>query len=187
MYQLNKVLTNSSFDQSKLPKTTEELKRIIIQSIESEASNQLGLENLTEEEFLYVNSKYWLKFYTMLKQYDYDSRLPVGLFVDPENETLITLIRKNAISVYNNADLSEYTGVSVVESVRTYLIRHSIHVDDDHQSSDLLHMINCIQNLTSSLKLMKIASDSIESSEVDISNCHSINELKESLISSDKK
>lgn len=180
------VLTNSSFDQSKLPKTTEELKRIIIQSIESEASNQLGLENLTEEEFLYVNSKYWLKFYTMLKQYDYDSRLPVGLFVDPENETLITLIRKNAISVYNNADLSEYTGVSVVESVRTYLIRHSIHVDDDHQSSDLLHMINCIQNLTSSLKLMKIASDSIESSEVDISNCHSINELKESLISSDK-
>lgn len=180
-------MTNSSFDQSRLPKSTEELKRTIIQSIESEARNHLGFENLTEEEFLYVNSKCWLKFYTMLKQYDYDSRLPVGLFVDPENESLITLIRKNAISVYNYADISEYTGASAVESVRTYLSRNSIHVDDDHQSSDLLHMINCIQNLTSSLKLLELTSGSIESAEVDISNRHSINELKESLISNDKK
>ena len=75
-------------------KTLNELKEIIIKSIEKAVQSHPNYANVTEEEFLALNSKYWSKYYTMLKQYDYDSRAPLGFFVDPHNESIILLIRK---------------------------------------------------------------------------------------------
>lgn len=93
----------------------------MIQSIEKEVQSDPNYENCTEEDFLYLTSKCWSKFYTMLKQYDYDSRTPVGLFVDQDDESLIVLIRKNAVSVFNQADISQYNNLSQIESVKSYL------------------------------------------------------------------
>ena len=59
---LLQVLTNSSFNDSCLPKNNDQLKKMIIQSIEVEVQNDPNFGNVTEEEFLYLNSKCWLKF-----------------------------------------------------------------------------------------------------------------------------
>jgi hypothetical protein len=75
-------------------KSLNELKEIIIKSIERAVQSHPNYSNCTEEEFLALNAKYWSKYFTMLKQYDYDSRLPLGFFVDPNNESIILLIRK---------------------------------------------------------------------------------------------
>ena len=56
--------------------------------------NHPNIQNCTEEdEFLDITYKCWSKFYSILLQYDYDSRLPLGLFVD-EEKSLVFLIRK---------------------------------------------------------------------------------------------
>ena len=127
------MLTNSSFEASRAPQTREELKRAIVHAVECEAKNQLGLDTVSEEEFLLANSKCWLKFYTMLQQYDHDARLPLALFVDRAHESLVTLIRKAALSVYSAADVSEYGGASPLEAVRTLLARHAIHAADEQR------------------------------------------------------
>ena len=75
-------------------KTNTELTEILIRAIERAVQTHPNYANCTEEEFLALNAKYWSKYYTMLKQYDYDSRLPLGFFVDPNNESIILLIRK---------------------------------------------------------------------------------------------
>jgi hypothetical protein len=75
-------------------KTQIELKEMIIRSIEKAVQSHPSYANCTEEEFLGLNAKYWTKYYTMLKQYDYDSRLALGFFVDPNNESIILLLRK---------------------------------------------------------------------------------------------
>lgn len=191
IYKALGVLTNSTFNESRLPKNNNELKKLIIQSIESEVQNHPNFGNVTEEEFLFLNSKCWLKFFTMLKQYDYDSRIPIGLYIDPENESIISLIRKNAISVYNYADISQYNNSSQMESVRTFLNKNAIMVDDDHQPSDLLHLVVCIQELCSSLKVLEFSNPDItgystESAEVQLSNINTINNLTDNLIFADK-
>jgi hypothetical protein len=78
-------------------KTQNQLKEIIIRSIEKAVQSHPNYANCTEEDFLGLNAKYWTKYYTMLKQYDYDSRLPLGFFVDPNNESIILLVRKVSI------------------------------------------------------------------------------------------
>lgn len=75
-------------------KSNDEIKEIIIKSIEQAVQSHPNYMNCTEEEFLHLNLKCWSKYYTMLKQYDYDSRLPIGLFIDAQNESIILLIRK---------------------------------------------------------------------------------------------
>jgi hypothetical protein len=75
-------------------KTLVELKEMVTKSIERAVQTHPSYNNCTDEEFLGLNAKYWTKYYTMLKQYDYDSRLPLGFFVDPNNESIILLIRK---------------------------------------------------------------------------------------------
>ena len=186
------MLTNSSLNETRVPQNNEELKKIIVESIEKEVQNHPSFGNVTEEEFLYLNSKCWLKFFTMLKQYDYDSRIPIGLFVDPNNESLITLVRKNAISMYSHADISHYNSSSQMESVRSYLTNNQVHCDDDYQSTDLLHLVTCVQELCSSLKVLEhsnpdVTSYSTESAEGQLSNFHSINAVTDSLVFTDKK
>jgi len=88
------VLASTSFNETRLVKSNDDIKALIIQSIEKEVQSHPGYANCSEEEFLYLTSKCWSKFYTMLKQYDYDSRSPIGLFVDKDNESLVVLIRK---------------------------------------------------------------------------------------------
>jgi hypothetical protein len=93
------VLGESDFG-SQSPHTNDEIREIIVKSIEREVQNHPSFANITEEEFMLLNSKCWSKFYTMLKQYDFESRLPLGLFIDPNNESQILLIRKVKIVIF---------------------------------------------------------------------------------------
>jgi len=157
--------------------------------------NHPNFSHFTEEEFLCLNSKWWLKFFTMLKQYDYDSRVPLGLFVDPANESLITLVRKSAISVYSYADISQYTSSANTDTVRTHLERNSVGVDDEQHASDLLELVRCVQKLGSSLKRLEYSNENgneyaanVEVTEqVQLSNFLSVNNLTDSLLYNDKK
>jgi putative transferase (TIGR04331 family) len=54
----------------------------------------LGPVTRQQNNFNLGNTHCNSSYYTMLKQYDYDSRLPLGFFVDPNNESIILLIRK---------------------------------------------------------------------------------------------
>jgi hypothetical protein len=75
-------------------KSNDELREMIISLMERAIQSHLNSEQSTEEDFLSLNLKYWSKYYTMLKQYDYDSRIPFGFYVDQHNESAIVLIRK---------------------------------------------------------------------------------------------
>jgi len=189
--------------ETRVPKSNDDLKNTIIQAIEKEVMNHPNFNHVTEEEFLYLNSKCWFKFFTMLKQYDHDSRMPIGLFVDPMNETLITVVRKNAISVYNFADISQYTNRAQIDTVRSYLQRNSIDSQNENQASDLLKLVVCVQQLNTSVKILEYSNenDNEYTSSVDrekiqlkntnenmqLTNKHSIINLTDSLIFNDKK
>lgn len=81
-------------DNTALNLSNDEIKEKIIRSIEHAVQSHPNYAYLSEEEFLALNMKFWSKYYTMLKQYDFDSRLPLGCFVEPKNESIILLIRK---------------------------------------------------------------------------------------------
>lgn len=85
------IPSNENISQNK---TIDEIKEILIKSIERAVQSHPNYVNCSEEDFLSLNSKCWSKYYTMLKQYDYDSRMPLGVYVDPHNESVILLIRK---------------------------------------------------------------------------------------------
>lgn len=74
--------------------SNDEIKEKIIKSIEHAVQSHPNYTYLSEEEFLALNMKFWSKYYTMLKQYDFDSRLPLGCFIESKNESIILLIRK---------------------------------------------------------------------------------------------
>lgn len=74
--------------------SVEELKEKIVCAIEKAIQSHPSYSNCTEDEFLSLNYKFWSKYYTMLKQYDYDSRIPIGFFTNPCNESVIMMIRK---------------------------------------------------------------------------------------------
>ena len=88
--------------------SVDELKELIIRSIEKEVQNYLAYSNCTEEDFTQFYAKCWSKFYSMIKQYDYDTKMPLGLFVDPVNEGLVILIRKASVSLFTKADISQF-------------------------------------------------------------------------------
>lgn len=80
--------------ENEIPETIEELKEILLQSIENEVQNYPNIQNVTEEEeFLEINYKCWAKFYSMLVQYDYDACSPIGIFADERSQITI-LIKK---------------------------------------------------------------------------------------------
>lgn len=185
------VLASTNFNPKRTINNNDEMKTLIIQSIEREVQSHPSYENCAEEDFLYLTSKCWSKFYTMLKQYDYDSRSPVGLFVDKDNESLIILIRKNALSVYNRADISQFYKDSQVESVKTYL-KKKYNQNFDNEAHEIVKLLTCIKSLSGSLKLIEISNNSnaqLNSNETlntKQSNFHSINSLTDSLIFTDQ-
>lgn len=103
-----KIFRNCSLNESMMPESNDELKEVIATSIENEVHSYVSHSNCSEEEFTSIYSKCWSKFYSMLKQYDYDSKVALGLFVDPLNEGLILLVRKASISLFTKADLSQF-------------------------------------------------------------------------------
>lgn len=80
-------------------KSLDETKEIVVRAIEQAVQTHPSYANCSEEEFLSLNVKYWSKYYTMLKQYDYDSRLALGFFADPHNESVVIMIRKVISSI----------------------------------------------------------------------------------------
>ena len=156
-------------NHSSIPQTVDEIKEIIIKSIEREVQSHPNFSNITEEEFLYLNSKCWSKFYTMLKQYDFESRLPLGLFVDPINESHIMLIRKSSISLMTSADLSQFYHLSQIDLIKSFYYQN-LHGRVDSDANDLFHLlssIRCINDYYSSLHPSILSSSS--SSEADMS------------------
>ncbi len=86
---------------SEVPDSLESLKELIIQVIENEA------QNCTEEdEFLDIANECWARFYTILLQYNDDSRFPLGLYVDQKRDVLL-LVRKGCLSVFSKSDLTQ--------------------------------------------------------------------------------
>ena len=80
----------------------DQLRQQLIRAIEREVQSEPAFATCTEEDFFYLNSKCWSKYYTMLKQYDFDARTPLGLLVHPHNESHVILIRK-VLYIYRSA------------------------------------------------------------------------------------
>lgn len=92
-------------NEASVGKSIDELKEIVIRSIEKAVQSHPSYSNCSEEEFLSINYKFWSKYYTMLKQYDYDSKLVIGFFADSHNESIILMIRK--VCRENNCQLKK--------------------------------------------------------------------------------
>ncbi len=85
---------NASGHASVAAMTRDQLKQQLIRAIEREVQSEPTFATCTEEDFFYLNSKCWSKYYSMLKQYDFDARTPLGLLVQPHDESHVVLIRK---------------------------------------------------------------------------------------------
>lgn len=166
-----------------MSKTNDELKELIISSIERAVQNHPNYANFTEEEFFGLNFKYWSKYYTMLKQYDYDSRMPLGLYVDPYNESAIILVRKNSISMFSEADLLQYYQATQIESIKSCFYGY-LHGESQETDVNDLHYvfksIKCINDhiAANAAGLLNARSD-VEDSKASI--IHYINNLTDDL------
>ena len=179
------ILRSSEEFKSGSKKSDEELKEILIESIECEVHSHPNVANCTEEDFLYLNSKCWSKFYTMLKQYDYDSRLPIGFHFDSHNESMFMLIRKNSLSLFSFMDISQINKQSQMESVKFYLKENGL---DENllniQGKDLLSL--CMAVNVINLGSRFIQSDSSNDFNPVVSTAQSINSLIDVLLKSDE-
>ena len=134
-HTLIKILGSSLLNETSPPKHLQDIKEILIKSIEREVQNHPNFLNCTEEEFLYLNSKCWSKFFAMLKQYDYDARQPMRLFVEPLNESSIILMRKSSVSVFTKTDLSQIYKVCQPDTIRAYFSQSN--TSKNHQITDM--------------------------------------------------
>ena len=135
-----------------MPKNLQDIKEVLIKSIEREVQNHPNYLNCTEEDFLYLNSKCWSKFYTMLKQYDYDSRMPIRLFVEPLAESTIILLRKSSLSVFTKMDLSQIYKQNQLDTIKNFFNSQSRHQIDNNEAADLTAVfasIKCINEYLS--------------------------------------
>jgi hypothetical protein len=138
--KLNIIKTLSIFqsnDESKMiikgsnEVNKEKLKEVIIRAVESEV--EMDQVN-NEEDFIQNTWKHWSKFYSMLKQYDCDSKSPIGLFVDGTNESLVCLIRKSSVSLFTKADLAQcYHSCQSINLMKLLSTNNSMSI----QNSDL--------------------------------------------------
>ncbi|RMZ92945.1 nuclear pore complex protein Nup160-like [Brachionus plicatilis] len=138
--------------------SNDEIKEKIIQSIEQAVQSHPNFGSVSEEEFLALNMKFWSKYYTMLKQYDFDSRLPLGCFIEPKNESIILLIRKNSVSVYSRADLSQFYQTASIDSIKSFLPNNIKKGDNKNKSITFFLRLKVLkhQNMLCKLKQLII-------------------------------
>jgi hypothetical protein len=142
-----KILGSSLLNENNLPKNLHDIKEVLIKSIEKEVKNHPNYSNCTEEEFLYLNSKCWSKFFAMLKQYDYDSRMPLRLFIEPLTESTLLLIRKSSISTFTKTDLSQIYKQNQVDTIKSFFnsnINNSKQLDAN-EANDLTAVFTSIK------------------------------------------
>ncbi|CAF0770482.1 unnamed protein product [Brachionus calyciflorus] len=179
------ILGAHSHDFTNVHLTSDEIKEKIIKSIETAVQSHPNYSNISEDEFLSLNMKFWSKYYTMLKQYDFDSRQPIGFFIEPQNESIILLIRKNSVSLYNKADLSQFYHYSQIEYLKSYLLSNL--KLDDNELNDLLNVIIALKCIDSNLKTHPNLNCLSHLKELDSTTCYQyVNNLTDYLTMSQK-
>ena len=202
--------------ESDIAKSLEELREIIAKSIEKEVclfvfhssylhkpnilsilkrlvflkiQNQPNYKSLSEEEFAFIKSRCWSKYYTMLKQYDFDSKLPLGLYVNRDDESCIHVVRKSSVTVYNKADLSHCYHLIQMDAVKS-VFRKQIaeNVIGEAHLTDLFHILTSIRCINDYLHNQPIFYKSLSNDEADqASSAHIVNMVADKLILDNKK
>jgi hypothetical protein len=146
-------------------------------------------KSLTEEEFVFYKSRCWSKYYTMLKQYDFDSKLPLGLYVNRDDESCIHVIRKSSVSVYNKADLSHCYHLIQMDAVKSVFRKQIVEYEiSEAHLTNLFHILTSIRCIHDYLHNQPILYKNFSSEEPDqATSSHFVNMVADKLILDHKK